>query len=204
MKRRVIATVSVVCLLLCLGWIYNRFFAYAVHYNLGNMYYRNYSFVSATEQYEKALDKNVPEGKECRIRVNLALIMAESLGGDYAEPDQVADSIQILEGAKDVLLADNCATEEDTGHSEAAEQLKEEIEKILEELYEQQEGSAGGVSEEGSTKEEQSEEMDAKEQSIREELAKMQEKAYQDRESDRQFMKEYDYEIIFDYDGDIW
>lgn len=204
MKRKLIAAISILCLLLCFGWIYNRFFAYAVHYNLGNMYYRNYSFVSAREQYEKALDENIPEGKECRIRINLALIMAESLGGDYAQPDQVNDSIAVLEGARDQLLADNCATEEGTGHSEVAEQLKEEIEKILEELYKQQEGGEGEDPKDGSSQEEETEEMEAKEQSIREELAQMQEKAYQDRESDKQFMKEYDYETIFDYEGDIW
>ena len=204
MKRKLIAAMFIVCLLLGFSWIYNCFFAYAMHYNLGNMYYRNYSFVSAKEQYEKALDEKIPKGKECRIRVNLALIMAESLGGDYAEPDQVEDSIMVLEGAKDQLLEDNCATEEGTGHSETAEQLKEEIDKILEELYKQREGNEGENPKDGSEQDTQSEEMDVKEKSIREELAQMQEKAFQDRESDRQFMKEYDYETIFEYDGDIW
>ncbi len=204
MKRKLIATIAILCLLLCFGWIYNRFFAYVWHYNLGNMHYRNYSYVSATEQYEKALEKNIPEEKECRIRINLALIMAESLGGDYAQPHQVEDSIAVLEGARDQLLADHCATEEGTGHSETAEQLKEEIEKILEELYDKRESSEGENPEDGSSEGQQSEEMDAKEQGIREEIRQMQEKAYQDRESDRQFMKEYDYEVIFGYDGDIW
>ncbi len=204
MKRKIIAAIAIVCLLLCCGWIYNRFFAYAVHYNLGNMYYRNYSYISAQEHYEKALEKNVPEGKECRIRINLALAMLVWLDADYAQPDQVENSIMILEGAKNQLLADNCATEEGTGHNAEAEQLKKEIDEILEQLYEQQESGEGDDPESDTPEKEQGDEMDAKEQSIREELAQMQEKAFQDRETDRQFMMEYDYETIFDYDGDIW
>lgn len=204
MKRKLIATVAIVCLLLCSVWTYNRFLAYAWHYNIANMYCKPYTYDKALEHYQKALEKKIPEGKECRIRVNLALTMTKVLGPDYAEPDQIDSSIKILEGAKNYLLADNCATEEGTGHSEVAEQLKEEIEKILEELYKQQGGGEGEDPEGGSPEDVDPEEMDVKEQNIREQLTQMQEKANLDRESDRQFMKEYDYETIFNYEGDIW
>ena len=203
MKRKMISAIVIVCLLLCIGWIYNRFFAYAMHYNLGNMQYRRYSYMSAEEQYEKALMEHIPKGKECCVRINMALVMIETLSTDYAQPDQVENSIMVLESARDQLLADNCATEEGSGHSKEAEQLKKEIEDILEELYKHQENNGGDGSQEEMT-EEQSKEMDAKEQSIRDEIAQMQEKAYQDRETDRQFMQDHDYETIFGYDGDIW
>lgn len=204
MKRRIIAAIAIVCILLGCVWIYNRYYAYVIHYNLGNMYDREYSYASAIKQYEKALEKNIPEGKECRIRINLALAMMDTLGTDFARPDQVDNSIMILKGAKNQLLADNCATEEETGHSAEAEQLKKEIDAILEQLYEKKGSGEGDEQDPDPQEEPDTEEMDAKEQSIREELAKMQEKAYQDREADRQFMQEYDYETIFDYEGDIW
>ena len=203
MKRKLIAAFAIVCLLLCFGWTYNRFFAYTMHYNIANMYCRPLTYDKALEHYQKALEKEIPEGKECRIRINLALTMVKVLGPDYAEPDQIDSSIKILEGAKNYLLAENCATEDGTGHSEVAEQLKEEIEKILEELYKQQKGE-GEDPEGGSPENADPEEMDVKEQNIREQLTQMQEKAFTDREMDRQFTKEYDYGTIFDYEGDIW
>lgn len=204
MKRKLIAAIAIVCLLLVSVWMYDRYFAYVVHYNLGNMHYREYDCPLMLEQYEKALEKNVPEGKECRIRVNYALALIKTLDSEYAQPNQVDNSIMILEEAREKLLADNCATEEGRGHSAEAEQLKKEIDEILEQLYEQQKNGEGGNQDSDPDEEKKTEEMDVKEKNIREELAKMQEKAYQDRESDRQFMKEYDYETIFDYEGDIW
>ena len=201
MKRKIIAAVLIAGVLFgCVG-IVSKYFAYVVHYNNGNRYYRQYSYGRAIEQYEKALEQVIPEGKECRIRINLALAMLGLLGPDYAQPEQIENSIIILEEARWELLAQDCATEGGTGHSEEAEQLKKEIDEMLKELYQQQ-GSGGKDS--GSTQQEEPEETDAKEQSVREELSKIQEKAYQEREAERQFMKEIDLETVFDYEGDIW
>lgn len=117
----------------------------------------------------------------------------------------VDNSIMVLEEARWELLAQDCATDAGTGHSKEAEQLKEEIDKMLKQLYQQQENSGGGDgSESGEQGKEKPEELDAKEQSVREEISKMQEKAYQEREAERQFMQEIDLETVFDYEGDIW
>ena len=205
MKRKIIAAALIAAILFCCVGIAGKHFAYIVHYNNGNRYYRQYSYGRAIEQYEKALEQVIPEGKECRIRINLALAMLGLLGPDYAQPEQIENSIMVLEEARWELLAQDCATDAGTGHSEEAEQLKEEIDKMLKQLYQQQEGSGG---EDPSDSEEQGkeepEELDAKEQSVREEISKMQEKAYQEREAERQFMQEIDLETVFDYEGDIW
>ena len=204
MRRKIIAAVLIVGILLGAVGIYSRCFAYIIHYNMGNTNYRQYSYDKAIRQYEKALAQRVPEGKECPIRINLALAMLGTLGADFMEPGQVNDSILVLEEAREQLLTDNCATEKETGHSPEAEQLKKEIDAILEQLYEKKEENGGEGDEPSEPEETKPAETDAKEQSVREELAKMQEKAYQDRETDRQFMKEYDLETIFEYEGDIW
>lgn len=203
MRRKWIAAILIVCLLLgCFG-IYNRYLAYAVYYNMGNMSYKQYSFDKAMRQYQQALDKKVPKGKECRIRINLALAMIETLDIDYAAPDEVYNSIAILEDAREWLLGAECATEDGTGHSAEAEQLKKEIDEILEQLYEESESSEG-EKQDSEPQETDTQEVDAKEQSVREEIAKMQEKAFQDRESERQFMQEFDLETVFEYEGNIW
>lgn len=205
MRRKWIAAILIVCLLLGCSGIYNRYLAFTVYYNLGNRSYKQYSFDKAGRQYQQALDKRVPKGKECRIRINLALAMIETLSIDYAAPDEVYNSIAILEDAREWLLGADCATEEGTGHSAEAEQLKTEIDEMLEQLYEQQESSGGGDdSDSQQQSEEETEEMEAKEQSVREEISKMQEKAFQDREAERQFMQEFDLETVFEYEGNIW
>lgn len=205
MKRKIIAAALIAAILFCCVGIASKHFAYIVHYNNGNRYYRQYSYGRAIDQYEKALEQVIPEGKECRIRINLALAMLELLSPDYAQPEQIDNSIMILEEARGELLAQECATEAGTGHSAEAEQLKKEIDEMLEQLYEQQESSGrGDDSDSQQQSEEETEEMEAKEQSVREEISKMQEKAFQDREAERQFMQEFDLETVFEYEGNIW
>ena len=205
MKRKITAAALIAGILFaCIG-ISCKYFSYIIHYNNGNRYYRQYSYGRAIEQYEKALEQVIPEGKECGIRINLALAMLGLLGPDYAQPEQIDNSIMVLEEARWELLAQDCATDAGTGHSEEAEQLKEEIDEILKELYQQQGSSEGGDSPNSQQQsEKEPEEMEAKEQSVREQLSKMQEKSYQEREAERQFMQEFDMETIFDYEGDIW
>ena len=135
MKRKIIAAVLIAGILLACFGIVSKHFAYIVHYNNGNRYYRQYSYGKAIEQYGKALEQVIPEGKECRIRINLALAMLGLLGPDYAQPEQIENSIMVLEEARWELLAQDCATDAGTGHSEEAEQLKEEIDKMLKQLY---------------------------------------------------------------------
>jgi len=203
-KRKFVAAICIVSLLVGCVCIYNRYFAYIAEYNMGNSDYRNDSYNGAIAWYNKALERNLPEEKECSIRINKALAYVGLLGEGYDSPDRIADSVSLLEIARDTLLTDNCATEEGTGHSEKAEQLKEEIERMLEELQKKQGSGGEGEEEQADPEEGDTEEAGAKEQNIRQEIERMQENAYQDRQEEEQFMQEFDMEINFDYEGDIW
>lgn len=85
------------------------------------------------------MTKHLPEEKECAIRINLALAMIGTMDEDYEAPQHVDTSLEILRRARDILLEKDCATESGDGHSETAEQLKEEIEAWMEQLDQQSE-----------------------------------------------------------------
>lgn len=152
--------------------------------------------------YEKALKANPPSGKECPIRINMALSMVYGLGDDYAAPENVEHSLQTLKSARNVLLEDDCATAEGNGHSATAEQLKEEIEKLIEQLEQQSAESEEGDEESQGT--DQTDEEDAREQDIKEQLQEIQEKAYEDRQEEMALTEEFESDFNFDLPTPIW
>lgn len=181
----------------------NCFQPYIAHYNNGNIYYQEGNYDKAIEEYYKALELNPPKYKECSIRINIALAMLERLGDDYAKPERVEETIEELNAAIDVLLEDGCATEEDDGHSETAEQLKEEIEDLIEKLQEQSE-SEPQPDDNNQSQPEQQDEQDSYENNVMEQLQEIQSEAYLEREEGMQSLEEYDMDYNFDYDGSIW
>ena len=124
--------------------LYANFFEpYLPYYNMGNIQYKKNQFEKAIESYEKALTYNIPEKKECSVRINLALAKLGTLGADFAQPDKLDETLSVLYSARDVLLEDGCATREGTGHSPTAEKLRKEIEKIIDELEQQRQSQEG-------------------------------------------------------------
>lgn len=110
---------------------------YIAYYNLGNRLYEEKEYVDAIEEYEKALEKNnIPEGKECSIRINLALARLGTVKEEYDAEENIKDTLEKLGKAKDVLLEEDCASEDGDGHSKKAQKLKEEIDEIEKELKE--------------------------------------------------------------------
>lgn len=233
MKKKILTGIYIVMLLVCgklaFNYIYNGFVTYCYHqqdysvsvkplmlfnwsqpyiayYNQGNISYKNNNFSDAMISYEKALKLNPPEEKECAIRINLALAMLATLGEDYAAPENVEVSLEILKEAREVLLENGCATESGDGHSEKAEQLKEEIEAMIEQL-EQQEPSESGDSketEDEKEQEEQKEEEDNFEQDVKKTLQEQQSKANQERKESIDYYEDIDKDYNFDSDGLIW
>lgn len=181
--------------------ILNVFQPYIPHYNNGNIYYREEAYDMAIEEYSTALRKHPPKYKECSIRINLALAMLGLLDEDYDAPDKREDSIALLKEARAVLLEDDCATEVGDGHSETAEKLKEEIDRLLRELEEQSETSTEPEDSNTDTGQEQEAEL---ENNIREQLQGNQSEAYQDREAELQFIEEFEMDFNFDYGDAIW
>ena len=109
---------------------------YLPYYNAGNAYYMLEDYDSAIACYEDALDSHPTEKKECDIRVNLALAMLHKIDFDHIDTEkQKASAIRTLQAARNVLVENGCADPYGTeGHDPEAEQLKQDIDKMLEQL----------------------------------------------------------------------
>ncbi len=109
--------------------------SYVPYYNLGNAAYRRGDYTSAISYYTDAL-KNFPsEKRECLIRINLALSMCNTIDFySLDSQDKVDTALFILYKARDVLLEKGCATNDGQGHNADAQQLKEDIDRMIEQL----------------------------------------------------------------------
>lgn len=200
MKRKIFASVFIILMML-VGVL---FFRHIFYYNSGNRAFERMDYVGAIEEYGHALATPVFHPKECSIRINLALAMIYNLGEHFAEPENVEHSIEVLLAAKDVLLEDECATLEGDGHSETAEQLKREIDELLEQLQQEIPPSEPSEEEEengGSSSDTIDEET---EQNIMEELQQNQNSATSERQENIHETEEWNDEPNFDYNTPNW
>lgn len=161
--------------------------SYIVHYNRGNIYYQRGQFKEAIEEYNKALEKHPPQRKECSIRINLALATLQSLSGSDNSEENRNRNIEILKSARGILCEKNCAGEKDNnGHSEEAEKLKADIDRMLKKLEnEQQSGEEGEETEEGEEQAKNKKNNKGNKSEVEkaeEELMKMQQEALKERE----------------------
>ena len=200
MKRKIIAAVFVLFILLCCFL----FFRYIFIYNKGNKLYERFDYPGAIEAYQDALNANPPHFKECSVRVNLALAMIYNMGEDFAAPENIENSINTLLEARDILLEDGCASDDGDGHSKPAQQLKEEIDKLLEQLQEQQGGSDESEENNSGAQGEEPPIDEETEQQIQDELQNSQNTANEEREEAQQWQEELEAEMNFDYDINIW
>ncbi len=201
--------------------IFNFAQSYIVHYNQGNIHYQKGEYEDAIRAYNETLALNLPKGKECSVRINLALAMLGTIKEQYDDPAFREDTIQVLLKAREVLLVDGCATVEGDGHSREAEKLKEEIEAMLEEQQQKQQqeqqdsqGSPDTQQEENSSdtpQDQEAEEEQAasqaqkqKEQMIKNELKEKQEQANREREDDMAFIRGMEEGYNFLVTDEIW
>lgn len=108
-------------------------------YNRGNIFYALGDYDRAIAEYETALSYNPPEPADCMIRVNYALALLAPIDADNITDENLDIVLDILDEARDVLCEDGCANDEGTGHDDAAQKLKDEIDEFEEELLNQQE-----------------------------------------------------------------
>ena len=127
-----------------LGMACNWIQPYIAHYNAGNLHYKNKDYDAAIEEYKIAMDKEPKSDHKCDIRINMALAMVYSLPEEYGSEENIENSIKVLEEAREVLIADDCAKDKEDGHSKEATKLRKEIDAMLEEL-----NQAGGSGEGG-------------------------------------------------------
>lgn len=186
----------------------NCFETYIAYYNQGNICYREEKYGEAIDNYEEALKKKPDEDDECSIRINLALAMIYNMGEDYAEPDNIEQSIKTLEEARDVLLEKDCARDDGQGHSETAQKLKEEIDDLIEKLKEEKESQDNEDDENQDQNQNQNNaagENGDPDQELMEQLQQSQAEAQQEREENLEMEETdtYNYNWNTDYEG-IW
>lgn len=109
---------------------------YVPYYNMGNAEYMLENYDNAISSYRSALESHPTEKKECDIRVNLALAMLHKIDFTNLSADKPrTNAIRTLQAARNVLCEKGCADPYGTnGHDPEAEQLKQDIDKMLEEL----------------------------------------------------------------------
>ncbi len=111
--------------------------SYIVYYNEGNYYYQVKEYDKAILSYEKALDR-VNKERVCDVRHNLALTRLQTL--DYENNKNLKYE---LESVQEVLLEDNCATEDNNGEHKPAQDLYNKIEELLKQNGQEQGGGDG-------------------------------------------------------------
>ncbi len=180
------------------------FEAYIAHYNNGNIHYQSGEYEEAIEDYKQALEANPPhEDEECDIRVNLALAIIGTLPEDFRAPENVEQSIETLEEARQYLLEEECALDEGEGHDKDAQKLKEEIDALIEELKQQQNGG-GGTNNPPPQDNTTPPPDDGKEEEIKEELTQIQQEALEVREDEIIENSEISTNPGHGFDGEIW
>ncbi len=117
--------------------------AYVPYYNLGNYYYNEGDYEKAMDYYYRAIEAGIPYGKECPVKVNLALSMIgeitqEQWDAFFArnESEEMKSAAQgvtnTLMTARGILIEDGCAHDQDEdGHNAQAQLLKDEIDELL-------------------------------------------------------------------------
>lgn len=189
---------------------------YIAHYNRGNIFYKQGKYDEAVKEYNSALKCRVPDGKECIIRINLALSIIAKIPSDYDSADNIDATIATLKEAREVLLPDDCANDEGTGHSKEAEKLKKEIDNLLEELENkkesQQENDDNNNNQDDQNQDNRDDNSDATQTDAQEDyinqleqqFIEQQSQAYEERQDEMQSINEmFNYDINFESDG-IW
>ena len=165
---------------------------YLPFYNAGNAYYMTEDYDNAIDSYKSALECHPSDKKEADIRVNLALAMLHKIDFDNINTEkQKAAAIRTLQSARNVLCEKGHADPYGTdGRDPEAEQLKQDIDKMLEDLDaepeppqdsdsdEQQQGGSGDQEKEKSQREKQLEkELDEQKQENMQERQEAQDSA---------------------------
>lgn len=174
---------------------------YIEPYNKGNIYFQKGNYEKAIEEYQKALEKNPPHDRECMIRINLALAMVTPINPEEVTEDNLEETINILEEAKDVLTIHGCANENDhNGHNEEAQTLKDEIDEFEDMLKQKDdEENSNDDDKDESKKNDDNDEVENRDET-REQLEEIQEQGIEERnESSIDYWDDFSY-----YDGPQW
>ena len=165
-------------------------------YNEGNRYYEQGDYENAVKAYQTALKKSPDEQEECNIRINLALAMVKPLDLKEGEAEEL---IPVLEAAEEVLCEKGCANDQGTGHDEDAQQLRDEIAALLEELKQDRKEDDNNEKKQDDKKEKDDKK---KTEDIKEQLLELQQQGTQGRNNkldEAKYLSNFDF-----YDGKTW
>lgn len=109
------------------------------YYNKGNEYCEEDQYDKAQVLYQEALKGKLSDEQDCMARINMALAMTAPLTEDYVTDENRGQVIDTLKQAREILLQNGCAGEEEEGHNEQAQILKEEIDSYIEQLEKEEE-----------------------------------------------------------------
>lgn len=192
------------------------------YYNLGNESYNDGYYDVAESYYKLALEQNPTHDEQCPIRINEALSIVTPLTPDSITEDNLDETIARLEEARDILCEDGCADMDDeNGHNEQSQILKDEIDAYIESLKNPPESDSGDQDQDQSqdqdseqdqnqdqnqssnsdSSQQQSEE-EKQEEELRQEFENIQQQGMEERQSDLDYGEEsgnYEY-----YGGKSW
>ena len=166
---------------------------YVPYYNLGNAEYKQERYAEAVGYYTLALEYEPSVKKQIPIRINLALAMVHTIDFDDLDTNEkIGRAISQLVAARDVLCQNGIADMNDKDYiSPEAQQLKKDIDKMIEELMKNYEPPTNNDSEEDEQQEEQQDQQQnqqqqnktetQREKEVREKLQKQMEESLQER-----------------------
>lgn len=99
--------------------------SYIVYFNSGDSYYQREDYEKAVSEFNRALSR-APKSKQCIIRNNIALTELAMI--DYENSNNLEEELIAVE---EILLEDDCATEDNNGKDANSQELYNEIEKLL-------------------------------------------------------------------------
>ncbi len=172
--------------------------SYIPHYNLGNASYKKGDYEAAIGYYKDALANYPTDAAEADIRVNLALSMCNTIDFNHLDSQEKIDTaLFILYQARDVLLEKDYATDNNDGRDADAQQLKNDIDKLIEQLKNpeseppqqpQQEQNSGSDDDDSSSS---SQGPQDKEKKIQGELEEKKKDALDERKQDRDNLEKW-------------
>lgn len=175
---------------------------YIAHYNRGNILYKKDNYDEAVKEYEKALHLTPPHDRECKIRINLALSMVVQIDVENITQKDVEGVLKTLEEAKDILYKHGCALSDGNGHNKDAQTLKEEIDKLEEELKNKMDNKNDSDKSKDPDKKKKKEGSVENEQEKKKQLQEIQKRGTEERNAQlpqTEYMDNFDF-----YDGVTW
>ncbi len=112
--------------------------SYVVHYNKGNSLYQEEKYEEAVSEYQEAL-KTVSGDRRCKVIVNLSFAKFQLV--DMDNKDTI---VRDLKKIQEILLDHNCATKDNKGKNQDAQNFYNEIEKLLNSSSQQQQQDGDG------------------------------------------------------------